>query len=59
MGEKVESSIGLKKVLGFIPLFIITIGIVVSQSSVVSILQGAGLGGGTFSLPFSWHSSSH
>ena len=48
MGEKVESSIGLKKVLGFIPLFIITIGIVVSQSSVVSILQGAGLGGGTF-----------
>jgi len=48
MSEKVESSIGLKKVLGFIPLFIITIGIVVSQSSVVSILQGAGLGGGTF-----------
>lgn len=39
---------GLKKVLGLRSLFIITIGLVVSQASVVSILQGAGLGGGTF-----------
>jgi len=48
MSKKQETTKGLKKALGFIPLFIITIGIVVSQSSVVSILQGAGLGGGTF-----------
>lgn len=48
MNEKAASTKGLKKVLGFISLFIITIGIVVSQTSVVSILQGAGLGGGTF-----------
>ena len=46
--QKQDNTKGLKKVLGFIPLYIITIGIVVSQSSVVSILQGAGLGGGTF-----------
>ncbi len=39
---------GLKKVLGLRSLFIISIGLVVSQSSVVAILQGAGLGGGTF-----------
>ncbi len=48
MNEKQVASKGLKKVLGFTSLLIITIGIVVSQSSVVSILQGAGLGGGTF-----------
>lgn len=48
MNENQEKAKGLKKVLGFIPLFIISIGIVVSQSSVVSILQGAGIGGGTF-----------
>ena len=39
---------GLKKVLGLRSLYIITIGLVVSQASVVSILQGAGLGGGSF-----------
>src|ERR1700712_150794 len=39
---------GLEKVLGLTSLFVITIGLVVSQTSVVSILQGAGLGGGTF-----------
>ena len=39
---------GLKKVLGLPSLYIVTIGLVVSQASVVSILQGAGMGGGTF-----------
>ncbi|MBV5284432.1 MAG: APC family permease [Paludibacter sp.] len=48
MNEKNSLTKGLKKVLGLTSLFIITIGIVVSQTSVVSILQGAGLGGGTF-----------
>ena len=48
MGEKQAATSGLKKVLGLTSLFIITIGLVVSQTSVVSILQGAGLGGGTF-----------
>lgn len=48
MSEKPVVTKGLKKVLGFGSLFIITIGLVVSQASVVSILQGAGLGGGTF-----------
>jgi len=48
MNEKAGLTRGLKKVLGLTSLFIITIGIVVSQTSVVSILQGAGLGGGTF-----------
>jgi amino acid transporter len=48
MNEKASLTTGLKKVLGLTSLFIITIGIVVSQTSVVSILQGAGLGGGTF-----------
>jgi amino acid transporter len=48
MNEKPAVTKGLKKVLGFTSLFIITIGIVVSQTSVVSILQGAGLGGGSF-----------
>ena len=48
MGEKQAATRGLKKVLGLTSLFIITIGLVVSQTSVVSILQGAGLGGGTF-----------
>ncbi|QBN18254.1 APC family permease [Flavobacterium nackdongense] len=48
MNEKAGLTSGLKKVLGLTSLFIITIGIVVSQTSVVSIVQGAGLGGGTF-----------
>jgi amino acid transporter len=48
MNEKASVTKGLKKALGFTSLFIITIGIVVSQTSVVSIVQGAGLGGGTF-----------
>ena len=48
MSDKQETAKGLKKVLGFASLFIISVGIVVSQTSVVSILQGAGLGGGTF-----------
>lgn len=48
MNEQPVVTKGLKKVLGLASLFIITIGIVVSQTSVVSILQGAGLGGGTF-----------
>ena len=48
MHEKQVVSRGLKKALGLTSLFIITLGIVVSQTSVVSILQGAGLGGGTF-----------
>ena len=48
MNENMGLTKGLKKVLGLKSLFIITMGIVVSQSSVVSILQGAGLGGGTF-----------
>jgi amino acid transporter len=48
MVEKQAATRGLKKVLGLTSLFIITIGLVVSQTSVVSILQGAGLGGGTF-----------
>jgi len=48
MSEKPAVTKGLKKVLGLTSLFIITIGLVVSQTSVVSILQGAGLGGGTF-----------
>jgi amino acid transporter len=39
---------GLKKVLGLPALFIIAIGLVVSQTSIVSVLQGSGLGGGTF-----------
>jgi hypothetical protein len=47
MSERPEVTRGLKKVLGFGSLFIITIGLVVSQASVVSILQGAGFGGGT------------
>ncbi len=46
--EKQAVTKGLKKVLGLRSLFIITIGLVVSQASVVTILQGAGLGGGTF-----------
>jgi len=52
MNEKPPGTERLKKVLGFTSLFIITIGIVVSQTSVVSIVQGEGLGGGTFLLPF-------
>jgi amino acid transporter len=48
MSEKPAVTRGLKKVLGLTSLFIITIGLVVSQTSVVSILQGAGLGGGAF-----------
>ena len=48
MNKKTGLTKGLKKVLGLTSLFMITIGIVVSQTSVVSILQGAGLGGGTF-----------
>lgn len=48
MSEKPVTTKGLKRVLGFVSLFVISIGIVVSQTSVVSILQGAGLGGGTF-----------
>ena len=48
MSEKPVVTKGLKKVLGLGSLFIIAIGLVVSQASVVSILQGAGLGGGTF-----------
>lgn len=39
---------GLKKVLGFGSLFIIAIGFVVSQASVVSIQKGECLGGGSF-----------
>ncbi len=52
MNEKPPETERLNKVLGFTSLFIITIGIVVSQTSVVSIVQGEGLGGGTFLLPF-------
>src|SRR4051794_39686942 len=48
MKKKKSVTSGLKKVLGFPSLFIIAIGLVVSQSSVVSILQGAGIGGGSF-----------
>ncbi|MEP7110049.1 MAG: hypothetical protein ABI760_18790 [Ferruginibacter sp.] len=48
MSEKHTVTRGLKKVLGLQSLFIISIGLVVSQASVVSVLQGAGLGGGTF-----------
>lgn len=48
MAEKQAPTKGLRKVLGLTSLFIISIGLVVSQSSVVSILQGAGLGGGSF-----------
>ena len=48
MNEKQVTTKGLKKVLGLTSLFIITIGLVVSQTSVVSLLQGAGLGGGSF-----------
>jgi hypothetical protein len=48
MSKKQIATKGLKKVLGLTSLFIITIGLVVSQNSVVSILQGAGLGGGIF-----------
>ncbi len=48
MSEKEVTTKGLKKVLGLTSLFIITIGLVVSQTSVVSILQGAGIGGSTF-----------
>ena len=48
MTENKIASKGLKKVLGLTSLFIIAVGIVVSQTSIVSILQGAGLGGGTF-----------
>ena len=48
MSEKPIITKGLKKVLGLGSLFIIAIGLVVSQASVVSILQGAGLGGGAF-----------
>ena len=48
MSEKPVVTKGLKKVLGFGSLYIIAIGLVVSQASVVSILQGAGLGGGSF-----------
>ena len=44
MNEKPPGTERLKKVLGFTSLFIITIGIVVSQTSVVSLVQGAGLG---------------
>ena len=60
MIEKQGTTKGLKKVLGLTSLFIITIGLVVSQTSVVSILQGAGLGGGTFfvailiATPIAW-----
>jgi amino acid transporter len=46
--EKQPVSKGLKKVLGLPALFIIAIGLVVSQTSIVSVLQGGGLGGGTF-----------
>ncbi len=48
MSENKPITKGLKRVLGLRSLFIISIGLVVSQSSVVAILQGAGLGGGTF-----------
>ena len=39
-----------KKALGFPSLFIIAVGLTVSQSSAVSIIQGAGIGGGAFFL---------
>ena len=48
MKKKKPVTNGLKKVLGFPSLFIIAIGLVVSQGSVVSILQGVGIGGGSF-----------
>ncbi len=48
MDEKPVVTKGLKKALGLSSLFIITLGIVVSQTSLVSIMQGAGLGGGVF-----------
>jgi amino acid transporter len=48
MKEKSASPKGLKKALGFKSLFLVSIGIVVSQTSVVSIFRGAGLGGGSF-----------
>ncbi len=48
MNNKLNEKIGLKKVLGLPLLFIISIGLVVSLTSVVSILQGAGIGGGSF-----------
>lgn len=50
MKDKVSNQFktGLKKVLGFPSLFIIAIGMVTSQSSVLAIVQGAGIGGGAF-----------
>jgi amino acid transporter len=48
MKKKKSVTSGLKKVLGFPSLFIIAVGMVVSQSSVAAILQGAGIGGGSF-----------
>jgi hypothetical protein len=48
MSDKPAGSNELKKVLGLLSLYIITPVLAVSQASVVSILQGAGLGGGPF-----------
>ncbi len=46
-----EPSVSLKRVLGFPSLFAVAIGAVASQSSFVSLLNGAGMGGGGFFLP--------
>lgn len=43
-----SSGNGLIKVLGFPSLFITAIGLVTSQTSVVAVVQGAGMGGGSF-----------
>jgi amino acid transporter len=48
MTKKTTPPNGLKKILGFPSLFIIAAGLVVSQGSYVSILQGVGYGAGSF-----------
>lgn len=45
---KSNTNAGLKRVLTFPSLFIIAIGVVTAQSCIVSTLQGAGAGGGSF-----------
>ncbi len=50
MTENKPITTGLKKVLGIRSLFIIAVGMVVSQTSVVGIVHGAGVGGASFFL---------
>ena len=48
-----------RKVLGFSSLFAASIGVIVAQLGMVSLMQGVGIGGGASSLhcrsPFFWH----